>query len=142
MKGKRMISLKIPAGIDDGETLRVSGEGEAVAHGGRNGDLYVTIRVKPNHRFTREGFDVTSKVEISFAQASLGDEITIEVLDGDVELEIPSATQPGQIFRLRGRGITFLKRSGRGDHLVEIVVQIPKKLSREQRRVLEQWDKL
>ena len=142
MKGKRTISLKIPAGIDDGETLRVSGEGEAMAHGGRSGDLYVTIRVKPDARFTREEFDVTNKVEISIAQAALGADIPIETLDGNVNLKIPSATQPGQVFRLRGRGISYLKRSGRGDHLVEVIVRIPKKLSREQRRVLEQWEKL
>lgn len=141
-KGTRQISINIPAGIADGEVLRVSGEGEAMPHGGRAGDLFLAVRVRPDKRFERNGFDVLSRAEISFARAALGGEITVETIDGPVELKIPVATQPGAEFRLRNRGIPHLKRSGRGDHIVQVNVMVPKRLSREQKRVLETWDEL
>lgn len=138
-KGEREISLKIPAGIADGETLRVTGEGEAAPRGGRAGDLYLTVRVKPDPRFEREGFDVGSTVEIPISLAALGGTATAETVDGEVELKIPAGTQPGTHFRLRDKGITHLRKSGRGDHIVEVQVRVPKKLSREQKKMLEDW---
>ncbi|HTM67764.1 MAG TPA: molecular chaperone DnaJ [Candidatus Binatia bacterium] len=139
MKGERTINVKVPAGIADGEILRVNGEGEAAPRGGRAGDLYLSIRVKPDHRFERDGFDVHSTIEIGVARAALGGEVPVETLDGTVEFAVPAGTQPGQVFRLRGKGITYLRRNGRGDHLVTIAVKVPKKLSKEQRKTLESW---
>lgn len=135
----RHFSVDIPAGINDGEVLRLSGEGEAAA-GGKTGDLYLTMRVKPDARFERRGFDVHGEIEIAFAKAALGGEVTVETVDGAVALDIPAGTQPGAIFRLRAKGIPHLKRTGRGDHFIRVKVAVPKKLTREQRKFLEQWE--
>jgi molecular chaperone DnaJ len=140
--GEREISVKIPAGVDDGAVLRISGEGEAVAHGGRSGDLYVNIRVTADPRFTRHGFDIVSRVELPIVRAALGGTIAVETVDGLVDLKIPAGTQPGQTFRLRGKGVPHLRKSGRGDHLVEATVKVPTKLSRGQKKALEQWEEL
>ena len=141
-RGQKDISVKIPAGINDGEVLRLSGEGEAIGPAGRPGDLYLTMRVKPDHRFVREGFDVHSRLEVPFSRAALGGSVTVETLDGVVEMKIPAGTQPGTVMRLKARGVPFLKRSGRGDHHVEIVVKVPERLSKEQKRILEKWEGL
>lgn len=140
VSGERNFSVKIPAGINDGEVLRVGGEGEAAPHGAHNGDLYLTMRVKRDPRFVREGFDVNSELEIGIARAALGGTETVETVDGSVELTIPAGTQPDAVFRLKGKGIPHLRRSGRGDHLVHITVVIPKKLTKEQKKALETWD--
>ncbi len=140
VKGERELRVQIPAGIADGETLRMSGEGEAALHGGRSGDLYLNVRVKRDPRFERHGFDVHSRAEIGVATAVLGGEVTVDTVDGAVDLKIPTGTQPGATFRLRSRGIPHLRRSGRGDHIVEVTVRIPKKLSKEQRKMLESWE--
>jgi molecular chaperone DnaJ len=137
-KAKR-IEVKIPAGIDNGEVLRVSGEGEVVK-GGRAGDLYLHIRVKPHVKFERDGFDVHSEEEISFSRAALGAKIEISTLDGAVTLKIPAGTQPGTIFRLKGKGIFHLRSTGRGDHFVTIKVKVPTKLTRQQKKALEEWE--
>lgn len=138
VKESREIEVRIPAGIDDGEVLRVTGAGEALK-GGKSGDLYLAIRIIKDPRFSRAGFDVRSAAEISVARAALGGVLHVETIDGPVELKIPTGTQPGQIFRLKSKGIPFLKRSGRGDHYVEIKVKVPEKLSREQRKFFEDW---
>jgi len=138
-KKAKQIEVQIPAGINDGEVLRVGGEGEAVK-GGRAGDLYLTMRLQPHKKFTRDDFDVYAKEEISFAQAALGDKIETETLDGKVDLKIPAGTQPETVLRLKGKGVPLLKRSGRGDHYVTIKVQVPTKLSRKQKKLLEEWD--
>ncbi len=142
VKGQRDLTLKIPAGVSDGEVLRVSGEGEAGEHGARSGDLYVTLRVAADNRFVRRGFDIHSKLEIPMVLAALGGSASVETVDGKVDVKIPAGTQSGQVFRLKGRGVPQLKRSGRGDHLVEAVVLTPGRLSRGQRRALEGWDNL
>ena len=142
VKGQKEISIKVPAGINDGEILRVSGEGEAMPHGGASGDLYLTVRIAPDKRFARDGFDVTSIAELPFSTAALGGSITVETIDGPVELKIPAGTPTGQVFRLKNRGIPFLKRSGRGDHHVEVIVQVPTKLTKGQRKALEDWENL
>lgn len=141
-KGTKEISIKIPAGIDDGEIMRLTGEGEAAPHGGRSGDLYVTARITPNKIFGRDGFDVHSKVEVPFPQASLGGVLEVETIDGPADLKIPAGTQPGQAFRLKNKGVPFLKRTGRGDHLVEVEVAVPTKLTKGQRKALENWENL
>jgi len=142
VKGQKDLTLKIPAGVSDGEILRVSGEGEAGEHGARSGDLYVALRVAADPRFIRRGFDILSKLEIPMVRAALGGTASVETVDGKVELKVPAGTQSGQVFRLKGRGVPQLKRSGRGDHLVEVIVLTPGKLSRGQRRALEGWDDL
>lgn len=139
-KGERVLNVKVPAGIADGEVLRVTGGGEAAPRGGRPGDLYLAIRVRADKRFQRDGFDVHSTVEIGVGKAALGGSVPVETLDGPVELDVPAGTQPGQVFRLRGKGITHLRKSGRGDHLVTVAVRVPKRLSKEQRKALESWD--
>ncbi len=135
----REIKVKVPAGIDDGETLRVTGEGEAVK-GGAPGDLYLNIRVKKHDRFRRDGFDVHSDEGIPFPLAALGGSIDVRTLDGDVMLKIPAGTQPGTVFRLKNKGIPHLKRGGRGDHLVTVQVNVPTRLSRKQKKMLEDWE--
>jgi molecular chaperone DnaJ len=139
-KGERNFSVKIPAGINDGEVLRVGGEGEAGPHGARNGDLYLAMRVKRDPRWVRDGFDVNSELEIGISRAALGGTETVETIDGKVDLTIPPGTQPDAVFRLKAKGVPHLKRSGRGDHLVHITVVIPKKLTKEQKKALESWD--
>ncbi|MFH1046867.1 MAG: molecular chaperone DnaJ [Patescibacteria group bacterium] len=139
VKKAKTIEVKIPAGINDGETLRVTGEGEAVK-GGRSGDLYLTIKLRKHAKFDRDGVDVYSEEEISFPQAALGAKIDTVTLDGKVDLKIPAGTQPGTVFRLKGKGIPHLKYSGRGDHYVTIRVNVPTKLSRQQKKALEEWD--
>jgi molecular chaperone DnaJ len=139
-KGERSFSVKIPAGINNGEILRMTGEGEAAPRGGVAGDLYLTMRVKADPRFERDGFDVRSAIEVGVSRAALGGTEEIQTVDGPVDFEIPPGTQPGTVFRLKARGIPFLKRSGRGDHFVTVKVRIPKKLSKEQRRAFEEWD--
>jgi len=138
VKKAKEIEVQIPAGIDNGEVLRVSGEGEAVK-GSRAGDLYLTIRIKKHKNFEREGFDVHSEEEITFPQATLGAKIETDTLDGKVDLKIPAGTQPGTVLRLRAKGVPYLKRSGRGDHYVTVKVKVPTKLSRKQKKSLEEW---
>jgi molecular chaperone DnaJ len=131
------LSVKIPAGIDDGQTIKLAGQGEAVS-GGAAGDLYITIRVKPERGFERDGDDILTVVEISVAQAVLGDKISVATVDGDVTLKIPAGTQSGTVFKLRGRGVHSLRGNGRGDQLVRVIIRIPTKLSRAERKLYEE----
>jgi molecular chaperone DnaJ len=131
------IKVKIPAGIKNGQSVRLEGLGEAGEKGGETGDLYVNVHVIPDKRFSREGDDVRSAVEISFSQAALGDKISVETISGEVKLKIPAGTQSGEIFRLKGHGVKHLSRFGHGDHYVRIQVVTPKSLTREQRDLLE-----
>ncbi len=134
----RDISVTIPAGIDDGATLRLSGQGEDGPNGGPAGNLYVKTRVKGHKYFERQGKSITSQVGINVAQAALGDEIEIDTLDGPVVFRIPSGTQSGQQFRLRGKGVPDLRGGERGDQLVTVQVVVPKELSDEQRQLFTQ----
>lgn len=134
------IKLKIPAGIDQGQTIKFAGQGEAGESGVRPGDLYVTVLVRSDSKFKRRGNDILSQSEISISQAVLGDKIEIETIDGPVKLKIPSGTSSGQEFRLKGKGVVGLsgnKSKDRGDHLVKIKVKIPKNLNRKQKKLLE-----
>ena len=135
----REIEVKIPAGVDGGSRLRVSGEGEAGLRGGPSGDLYVFLTVKTHPLFQRHGDDVISEAEVGLAQAALGTTITVPTLDGEVEVKIPEGTQTGTVFRLKGKGVTHLRGHGRGDHHLRVKVAIPTKLSREQREALRKY---
>ena len=139
---KRKIDIKIPAGVDNGSRLRVSNEGEPGILGGPKGDLYVYIYVRPHKEFERNGNDVISRVTISFAQAALGATIQVNTLDGKVELKIPEGTQTGTAFRLKGKGIPYLRNpKQRGDQHVVVTVQTPKKLTETQRELLLRFAK-
>lgn len=139
---QRTIHLNIPAGVDDGSQLRVSGEGEAGTRGGPPGDLYVIIRVKPHEFFERDNDDIYCEVPLTFAQAALGDEIEIPTLTEKVKLKIPAGTQTGTYFRLRGKGVPRLRGYGQGDQHVKVVVVTPTKLSEEQKEALRQLGQL
>ena len=131
------LQVKIPAGIDNGQSIRLTGQGEAAPHGGQGGDLYVRAHVRPSKVFEREGFDVYAEKEISFAQAVLGDKVEVETLDGMVKVVVPEGTESGQLIRLSGKGIQQLGHSRRGDHYVKVKIRVPRKVSRDARKKLE-----
>ena len=133
---RKTLRVDIPAGVDDGVQLRVRGEGEAV-QGGEAGDLYIQIRVTPDARFTREGTTIYSEKKIGFTQAALGDTVTVDVVDGKVDLTIPQGTQSGEQLRLKGKGVSG-GRGGRGDHIVVIQVETPTKLSKKDTEILKE----
>lgn len=134
---ERVLGIKIPAGVEDGMRLRVSGEGEAGAQGGPPGDLYVVLRVREHPFFERQGSDLHCTVPISLTQAALGAEIKVPTLNGHEKLRIPEGTQPNTVFRMRGLGLPNVERRGLGDLYVKVQVAIPTHLSRDQRRLLE-----
>jgi molecular chaperone DnaJ len=138
----RKIKIKVPAGVDTGSQLRMSGEGEPGELGGPPGDLYVVIRVKPHKLFVRQGDDLIYQAPISFVQATLGDEIDVPTLEEKVKLKIPEGTQPGTRFRLRSKGIPHLRGYGRGDLIVQVEVVIPKKLNDKQKELLVKFAKI
>ena len=135
----RKITVKIPAGINDGQVVRVGGQGEAGSYGGPYGDLLVAVNVKPHKIFTREGNDVICEVPITFVQAALGDEIEVPTLEGAVKMRIAEGTQSGKVMRLRGKGITDVRGYGRGDQLVRIRVVTPTKLNSKQKQILREF---
>lgn len=139
LRRSKTLNVKIPAGVDDGATMRLSGKGAAPKGGGAKGDLYVQIRVRPDRRFDRDGRDIHSDASVSMVDAALGTEIDVTTVDGRVTLKVPAGTQSGKTFKLSGRGVPVLGRSTRGDHLVTITVDIPTKLSTKQRELLEQF---
>lgn len=130
----------IPAGIDDGQTIRIRGGGDAGINGGPAGDLNLTVTVRPHPIFEREGFDVFTTVPITFTQAALGAEIIVPTIDGKVKFTIPEGTQPGTEFKLRGKGIQRLNYSGRGDQYVTVTVEVPRELTKEQKDMLRSFD--
>jgi molecular chaperone DnaJ len=132
------ISVDIPAGINNGQSISISGQGEAGQQGALSGDLFVTVHVRPHERFEREGDNIKSSEKISISQAVLGDKIEIETVDGKMKMKIPSATQSGEVFRIRSKGIPHLRGGGRGDHLVKVIVEIPKSLNRDQKKAIKE----
>jgi len=136
---KQTITLKVPAGIDDGATIRLKERGEAIG-GGARGDLYVHIRVKAHKKFTREGDLILSEEHISMTDAALGTEIDVETVDGKITMKIPAGTQSGTDFKLSGHGVPHLRSNSRGAHIVSIVVDIPTKLTKKQREILEEFE--
>ncbi len=135
---KQDITLKIPAGVDDGATIRLREHGEAIANGPK-GDLYVNIRVKPHKKFTREGNLIISEEHVGMVGATLGTEIEVGTVDGPVKMKIPAGTQSGTDFKLSDHGVPDMKSSSRGAHIVTIIVDIPTKLSKEQKELLEKF---
>lgn len=133
----KKIEINIPAGIQDGTALRLAGEGEGGLYNGPPGDLYVVIKVKEDKYFKRRGNDIHVEVSIPMTLAALGGEIEITTLEGKEKISIPQGVQPGEVIRLKGKGIQNLKGTGRGDFFVHINVSIPKRLTREQRKILE-----
>lgn len=139
VRRERVISVAIPAGVDTGSTLRLSGEGEAGERGGPAGDLYVKLYVKPHKIFFRQGDDVICEIPISIVQATLGDEVEVPTLEGRAKFTIPSGTQSGTSFRLKGKGIQHLNSHGRGDQHVKVKVVVPTKLNAEQKSLLKKF---
>jgi molecular chaperone DnaJ len=132
------LQVKVPAGVDTGSRLKLRGEGETGAGGGA-GDLYVVIAVQDHEIFKRDGNDLICEIPISFPRAALGAELDIPTLDGTVKMKVPAGTQSGSVFRLRGKGIPDLHGYGRGDELIQVIVEIPRKLSARQRELLEEF---
>ena len=139
VKRNKKLKVKIPAGVDNGSRLRVSGEGEAGAKGGPSGDLYVYLYVKPHKFFERDGTTVLCEVPINIVQATLGADIKVPTLDVQVTMKIPEGTQPGKVLRLKGKGIPSLRGGSRGDQLVRIKVVVPTKLSDKQKDALRKF---
>jgi molecular chaperone DnaJ len=140
VRQKRTLSVKVPAGVDDGDRIRLSGEGEAGRNGGPAGDLYVEIRVEPHKLFEREGANLSCEVPVSIATATLGGEVELPTLDGNVSLKVPAGTQSGKVFRLRGKGVTTVRDPRIGDLLAKVAVETPVNLTAEQRELLEKFD--
>jgi molecular chaperone DnaJ len=142
IKVKRKVMVKIPAGVDDGQRLRMDGEGSAGIYGGPPGDLYVTFLVKPHHLFHRDGSDILYELSVNVAQAALGDRIRVPSLDGKVDLKIPSGTQNGRIFRFKGKGIPYVDGRGKGDLLVKVAIITPQHLDKNQHQLFEELAKV
>lgn len=138
----KTINVRIPAGIDDGQSLRLQGEGEAGRQGGPSGDLLVRVHVEPDPRFERAGDDVRSSYSLPMVDAALGTEADIETAHGKTKVNIPAGTQPGQVLRLKGKGMPIVNTSRFGDHFVTMDIVIPTKLSREEKRLLEELKKI
>lgn len=135
----RKITINVPAGVDTGNTITLRGEGEPGTRGGEHGDLYININILPHKIFKREGFDVICEMPISFPQATLGAEVDVPTIDGMMKYSIPEGTQSGTVFRLRGKGIPRLRGYGRGDELIRIIVDVPRRLNEKQKALLKQF---
>ncbi|MBI2142850.1 molecular chaperone DnaJ [Candidatus Woesearchaeota archaeon] len=137
----RKIDVKIPAGVDNGHRLRISGEGEAGEHGSSSGDLYIAIRVGPHRMFERRGNDIYAEIPISFAAAALGGEIEVPTLDGKATLKIPAGTQSNTIFRMAGKGIRDIDTGEKGAENIKVLVAVPEKLTKRQHELLKELEK-
>lgn len=130
------VKITIPAGIQDGQAIRMASQGETPRRGGQPGDLYVTIHVQEHQKFVRKGNDVLSKIKISFTQAALGDKIDVDTIDGSIRIKISPGTQSGDLLKIKNKGIGKVGRFSRGDHLVEIKIDTPERLSRQQKELI------
>ena len=139
VRRQHKVSVSIPAGIDDGQTISLKGQGNAGLNGGPAGDLLITVLVQPHARFERDGASILLDQEISFAQAALGAEVEVPTLDGKVKLNIPEGTQTGTTFRLKGKGVPFLRNGGRGDQFVTVKVTVPRGMSSAQKDALRKY---
>ncbi len=142
VKKRKKIHVKIPAGIDDGQQLRVAGQGEPGINGGPAGDLYIVFRVEPHEFFERHDDDIYCEIPLTFAQAALGDEIEVPTLHGKVKLKIPAGTQTGTKFRLKGKGVPNVRGYGQGDQHVIVRIVTPTKLTEKQKQLLREFDEL
>lgn len=136
------IDIEIPAGIHDEQTVSLSGQGAAGEDGAPSGDLFVNVHIRPHKTLKRNGDDIVSELTITFTQAVLGDKVSVMTIDGDMTMKIPAGTQPGEVFRIRGKGVPHLGHFGRGDHLVTITLFVPKHISREQKSLIEKLGKI
>lgn len=142
VRSKRKLSVHIPAGIDDGQSISLRGQGSAGVNGGPAGDVYITVGIRPHPIFTRNGYDVLCEVPITFSQAALGDTLIVPTIDGKAEYTIPEGTQPETVFRLRGKGIQSVNGKGKGDQYVTVKLEVPKKLTERQKELLKELDDL
>ena len=142
VKGKKKLAVKIPPGIEMGSRMRVSGEGEAGKHGAPSGDLYIVIHVKEHDIFQRHGDDILCELPLSFVTAALGGSVEVPTIDGKARLKIPEGTQAGKMFRLRRKGMPYIRGLGRGDQYVRVLLETPTKLSEEQKRLLRRFAEL
>ena len=139
IRNVRRVTVNIPAGVDDGINVRVTGEGEAPPRGGTPGNLFVALTVKPHEFFKRQGTDILYDLPISFAQATLGDEVKVKTLDSEEMVKIPAGTQSGRTFRLKGKGVPVVHSSVRGDQLVTVKVVTPQSLTARQKELLREF---
>lgn len=137
---EKTITVSIPAGIDDGQTIRSAGQGHGGINGGPSGDLLTTVTVRPDAIFEREGYDIHVNIPVTFTQAVLGGELTVPTIDGNVSYNMPEGTQNETVFRFKGKGVKKLNRSDRGDQYVHINVEIPKNLNKKQKDLLREFD--
>ncbi|MDE5764751.1 MAG: molecular chaperone DnaJ [Ruminococcus sp.] len=137
---QKTVSVDIPAGIDNGQTIRLSGQGDCGINGGPSGDLLLNVSVKNHPIFSREGYDIHCEIPVTYSQAVLGDEITVPTIDGDVRYPIGEGTQSGTVFRLKGKGVKKINRSDRGNQYVKIYVEVPKNLSKKQKELLKNFE--
>ncbi len=142
IKNHKTLSVKIPSGVDDGDRIRLSGEGEAGVNGGPPGDLYVVVQLKPHTVFQRDGADLHCEMPISFTVAALGGDIHIPTLDGEAKIKIPAETQSGQVFRLRGKGIRPVRQTSAGDLMCHVVVETPVRLTDRQKELLHELEEI
>ncbi|MFH1451475.1 MAG: J domain-containing protein, partial [bacterium] len=138
VKESKRVGIKIPPGIENGQIIKLSGQGEAAPFGGQAGDLYVTVHIKPHPHFKRRGNDLYYDLVIHMTQAALGDKIEIPTLEGPIELKIPAGVDSGEVIRLRGKGTPIFGGRGKGDLMVRVKVKTPKKLSRKAKKLLEE----
>lgn len=136
----KTVNVTIPAGIDDGQTLQVRGQGHSGLNGGPAGDLHVTVQVRPDPIFVRDEYDIHTEIPITYGQAVLGSEVTVPCIDGKVKLTIPEGTQSGTVFRLRNKGVKRLNRTDRGDQFVTVNVEVPKNLNKAQKDLLSKFE--
>ncbi len=140
VRGSFEKEIDVPAGVDDGQILRVAGEGSSGINGGPNGDLHITVTVRPDPLFERDGYDVWTDIPLTYTQATLGDEITVPTVDGKVTYKVPEGTQSGTVFRLRGKGIKKINRPDHGDHYVRVNIEVPKNLTKDQKQKLKDFE--
>ena len=140
MRKKRTVNVKVPAGIDNGQTIIMNNQGEPGLRGGPNGDLYITVNVRPHKVFQRSGYNLLLEFPISFVTAALGGEVEVPTLSGPIKYKIPEGTQPGTEFRIKGAGIQQLRSSSKGDLIMKVKVEIPKRLNNKQKELLREFD--
>ena len=140
VRGSVEKEIDVPAGVDDGQILRVAGEGSSGINGGPNGDLHITVTVRPDPLFERDGYDVWTEIPLTYTQATLGDEITVPTVEGKVTYKVPEGTQTGTVFRLRGKGIKKINRPDHGDHYVKVNIEVPKNLTKDQKQKLKDFE--
>lgn len=140
VRKQRKLTVTVPAGINHGQTFTLRGQGDAGLNGGPAGDANITVSVRPDPVFERDGYDIWCDIPLTFMQAALGDEITVPTLEGKVKYTIPEGTQPQTVFRLKGRGVPFINGRGKGDQFVRVTVEVPKSLNNKQRQALRDFE--